>query len=219
MYSAGGIRLVILDFDGVIVESNTIKDNAFQKIFSQFPEHAEDLWQFHKSNISVSRFAKFDFLLEKIGRTGDIDLKNNLLAEFSATSLELMRSVPFVKGAKDFLKEMSGKVPLYLASVTPINDLETILTHLQIRSLFTDIYGCPPWNKPDAIRDILKKENSNSINAVLIGDSYGDQRAAVETGIHFIGRNSGLGFEDPQPKIIIQDLSRLASILQIDQLN
>lgn len=215
MFDASGIELIIFDFDGVIVESNTIKDRVFKKIFSRFPELAEDFWQFHRNHVAVSRYVKFDYVLEKTGRTGDLYFKNALLTEFSNLTLEMMRSVPFVKGAKEFLKASKGKTPVYLASVTPFTDLEMIVTHLQIRSLFTDIYGCPPWNKPDAIRDILKKENRYPSETVFIGDSYGDQRAARETGIHFIGRNSGLGFEDPQPETVINDLTELSKIFRI----
>ena len=214
MFDASRIKIIILDFDGVIVESNDIKDRAFEKIFENFPEHSEDFFQYHRKHVSVSRYAKFDYVLEKLGRVGDIELKNKLLADFSAYTLELMRSVPFVKGAEAFLRSMQDKLPLYLASVTPIDDLNKILDHLNIRYLFTDVYGCPPWTKPGAILDILKKENRIPSSGVLIGDSYGDQRAANETGVHFIGRNSGLNFEDPQPAYIIPDLTSLSTIFK-----
>lgn len=216
MFAKGQVQLIIFDFDGVIVESNGIKDEVFRQIFNRFPGHSEDFWGYHKKYISVSRFTKFDYVLEKIGRQGDAALKKELLDAFSTGTLEQMKSVTFVRGAKQFLENFSERIPLYLASVTPIEDLTVILDHLQIRSFFKNIYGYPPWNKPDAIRDILKIENSDPANIVLIGDSFGDQRAASETGIRFIGRNSGLGFEDPQPKMIIRDLSGLSTILQID---
>jgi phosphoglycolate phosphatase-like HAD superfamily hydrolase len=75
------------------------------------------------------------------------------------------------------------------------------------------VYGCPPWTKPGAVKDILQKENILPSHTVLVGDSYGDQKAANETGVHFIGRNSGLLFEDPQPAILIENLEGLAGAL------
>ena len=208
------IKLVILDFDGVIVESNDIKDKVFQQIFSRYPEHYEALLNFHRINVSISRYAKFDFLLQTIGQKNNEELKKNLLEDFSALTLELMKTVPFVKGAISFLEEMYQQLPLYLASVTPIQDLEIILGNLQLRHFFKEIYGCPPWNKPDAVKDILYKEKISSQQTVLVGDSHGDQRAARENKIHFIGRDSGLGFENPQPDMIIPDLTGLVSFLQ-----
>lgn len=214
MFDANGIKIIILDFDGVIVESNDIKDRAFEKVFNGLPEHSKDIFQYHRQHVSISRYAKFDYALEKLGRVGDVELKDKMLTDFSKYTLELMRSVPFVKGAKEFLTTMQDTFPLYLASVTPIDDLDDIIDHLNIRSFFTGVYGCPPWTKPKAILDILKKENQIPSSAVLVGDSYGDQRAANETGIYFIGRNSGLGFEDPQPPFIVPDLTNLSTIFK-----
>jgi phosphoglycolate phosphatase-like HAD superfamily hydrolase len=209
LFDAGKLQLIILDFDGVIVESNDIKDRVFRKIFDRFPEYREELWQYHKNHISVSRYEKFDHLLEKIGRKDDLGFKTELLNSFSFNTMELMKTVPFVKGAKEFLDHLFGKLPLYLASVTPIDDLDIILDNLGIRSYFKAVYGCPPWTKPNAVRDILQRENAKAELAVLIGDSYGDQRAAKETGIQFIGRNSGLGFRKPHPSIVVHDLEEL----------
>lgn len=204
------VKIIILDFDGVIVESNDIKDLVFQTIFKRFPKQYDDLLNYHRTNVSVSRYAKFDYLLEKIGRTGDIDFKNELLEEFSTITLQMMRSVPFVAGAKEFLKEIHTQFPTYLASVTPINDLEIILDILNIKSFFKGVYGCPPWTKPNAIRDILWRENCATENAVLIGDSNGDQKAAAETCITFVARNSGLIFDEPYPSRIVPNLINIA---------
>jgi phosphoglycolate phosphatase-like HAD superfamily hydrolase len=210
MIEIAGIQLVILDFDGVIVESNDIKDRAFKKVFSRFPEYENEFFAYHQKYVSVSRYAKFDHVLERIGKPDDLELKNELLSDFSTYTIEMMRSVSFVKGAKEFLEDLYGKLPLYLVSVTPIDDLGLILDQLKIQSFFKTVYGCPPWNKPGAIKDILQNENQSPGNAVLIGDSYGDQRAAQETGTRFIGRDSGLGFEEPYPSLIIPDLSGLS---------
>jgi phosphoglycolate phosphatase-like HAD superfamily hydrolase len=211
MFFAEKIELIILDFDGVIVESNDIKDKVFNEIFQRYPAHYEKALQFHRTNISLSRYEKFDHLLKLIDEPGNAELKSKLLEDFSATTLQIMRSISFVNGATDFLQTMHQRVPLYLASVTPSKDLEIILDSLQVRSYFKDVYGCPPWTKPGAIKDILEKENVPANKTVLVGDSYGDQNAAKETGIHFIGRNSGLHFNDPQPGIIIEDLTGLST--------
>ena len=204
--SSNSTKVLVLDFDGVIVDSNGIKDKVFYQLFCRFPEHTDTLMEYHRTYISVSRYEKFDFLLQQIGEPTNEALKEELLKDFSSITLSYMRTVPFLNGAKEFLEEVNSILPTYLASVTPIDDLEMILESLGIRSFFKDVYGCPPWTKPNAIRDILYKENIQPSFALLIGDSYGDQQAAFETGIKFIGRDSGLGFRDPQPTHIINDL-------------
>jgi phosphoglycolate phosphatase-like HAD superfamily hydrolase len=210
-----GIELVVFDFDGVIIESNGIKDQVFEEIFSRFPEHGADALAWHRQHVSLSRYAKFDYLLERMDRKNDETFRNELVNEFSSVTLDKLKQVPFVKGALKFLEGYHNKMPLYLASVTPAEDLLVILENLKLLPFFKSIYGCPPWTKPGAIRDILQKENISPLAVVLVGDSYGDQRAAKETGIGFIGRNSGLGFEDPQPAVIVQDLDELSILFGI----
>ena len=91
------------------------------------------------------------------------------------------------------------------ASVTPIADLESILLNLKINPYFKKVYGCPPWVKSDAIAEIIRTENVLPDEVLLIGDSYGDQRAAKINNINFIGRDSGLIFEKPYPLTVISN--------------
>jgi phosphoglycolate phosphatase-like HAD superfamily hydrolase len=98
---------------------------------------------------------------------------------------------------------------VYLASVTPAGDLEAILDRRGLRRWFRDVYGYPPWTKPDAVRDVLRREACAPQEALLVGDSAGDQRAAAATGVAFIARDSGLFFDTP-PLEIFPDLTAVA---------
>jgi phosphoglycolate phosphatase-like HAD superfamily hydrolase len=208
MAAINEIKVLIFDFDGVIVESNGIKDKVFQQLFNAFPDHSEELMKYHVNHVSESRTKKFDFLLKITGREHDTTLKEKLMDDFSLLSIEQMRSVKFVSGARELLNKMSH-FPLYLASVTPISDLQIIIQSLDLGQFFKDIYGCPPWTKSNAIQEILNIEKVRPDQALLIGDSNGDQRSAKETGIHFIARDSGLPFDEPSP-IKFNDLNQIA---------
>jgi phosphoglycolate phosphatase-like HAD superfamily hydrolase len=198
MIEKGAIKILIFDFDGVIVESNGIKDEAFRQLFSRFPDQLEEMMNYHKEHVSASRVFKFNYLLSLLGKTDDEVLHKQLMVDFSGITLNLMKQVPLVFGATAFLNNWP-QIPKYLASVTPIDDLVSILENLGLTHYFKGVYGCPPWTKPNAIRDILSQEKINSSEALLIGDSAGDQRSAKETGIHFLARNSGLAFDKPLP--------------------
>lgn len=208
-----GLRVVILDFDGVVLESNAAKTEAFRDVFARFPEHADAMMDFHRAHVSLSRFAKFDHLLELTGRVGDGALRTELAAEFSRRTLDKISAVPLVRGAEAFLRDVTSRLPVYLASVTPADDLARILEQRGLARWFRDVYGCPPWNKPDAIRDVLRREGVPSTQALLVGDSAGDQRAALLTGVHFLARDSGLGFDAPPP-VTFPDLVGIADFIQ-----
>jgi phosphoglycolate phosphatase-like HAD superfamily hydrolase len=206
------IELLILDFDGVVIESNDIKTQAFEKVFSQFPQYKHAMMQFHYENVSISRIEKFDYLAALMGRGTDSKLKAEMADNFSQYVLEGILRVPLVKGAERFLKMVKGQLPLYLASVTPANELHHILEKRGLLHWFDDVYGCPPWTKANAIRDILSRKSILPRNSLLIGDSAGDQRAALETGVQFIARDSGLKF-DERPPLIFLDLNEIADHL------
>ena len=196
--AGGALRLLVLDFDGVVIESNAAKTDALRAVFARFPEHLDAMMAYHHANMSASRFVKFDYLVrERLGRPEDTGLRDELAAEFSSQTLERLYACPLVPGAAEFLAEFAHRVPLYLASVTPAADLAAILARRDLRRWFRDVYGCPPWTKPDAVRDALRRERCPATDAALIGDSPGDLHAAEETGIAFIARDSGIPFEQP----------------------
>ena len=190
------IRVVVLDFDGVVIESNDAKTEAFRDVFSAYPDHLDAMMRYHAEHVSVTRFAKFDHLLERLGRRGDDRLRATLADEFSRRAEDRIAAVPMVPGAAEFLEEFQSRVALYLASVTPQADLDRTLARRGLARFFRAAYGCPPWTKPGAVLDVLRRENCPPSSAVLVGDSPGDQKAAAESGVAFIGRDSGLRFTD-----------------------
>jgi len=192
------IRTLILDFDGVIVESNDLKTRAFARVFARFPAHLDSMMAYHEAHVSASRFEKFRYLVTALlGRAADDPLVDELAADFSQETIKLVVDCPMVAGATTFLDVVSAHVPVYLASVTPQSDLEAILLMRGLSGYFAGVYGCPPWTKASAIEDILAGAGPSGV--LFIGDSAGDQRAALATGVEFLARDSGLPFDDPQP--------------------
>ena len=49
------IKAIIFDFDGVLVESAEIKTKAFEMLFSDYPDTIDDIVQYHKKNMGISR--------------------------------------------------------------------------------------------------------------------------------------------------------------------
>jgi len=205
--------VLILDFDGVVIESNEVKTEAFRHVFARFPEHAEAMTAFHHKYVSLSRFSKFDHLLALMGRADDAALMTDIAVDFSKRVTEGMMTVPLVRGAENFLHKVSPRLPIYLASVTPAEELAGILAQRGLTQWFRDMYGCPPWTKPAAIQDVLTREGVKPVNALLIGDSAGDQRAAQITGVDFLARDSGLSFDAPAP-LIFADLNEIIPYIE-----
>ena len=187
-------KVIILDFDGVIVESVGIKDHAFEVLFADYPQQLNDIVAYHLSHNAVIRFEKFRHITENILRQHYTDERaNELQTKYSEFILEKIVRCPLVEGAEDFLNHFSKTTPLFLASVNPASELEEILDKRNLKRFFKKMYA-HPWLKKDSILDILKNENKFLSEAVFIGDSLEDLLAARGAGVFFVGRNSGKSF-------------------------
>jgi phosphoglycolate phosphatase-like HAD superfamily hydrolase len=196
------LRALILDFDGVLVESNAIKTLAFEAVFSRFPDHTAHMMAYHHAHVSDSRYAKFRyFVTERLGRPADDPLVEELAAALSLEVRDQITRCPEVRGAADFLRAVSSRVPVYLASVTPQAELDGILAGRAWTRFFARVYGCPPWTKVTALADIVSVAGGAD-GIVFIGDSAGDQRASEAAGVEFLGRDSGLPFDAPAPPCV-----------------
>lgn len=193
------LRALVLDFDGVLVESEGLKTEAFHEVFARFPDHLGAMMAYHESHPSAPRRAKFEHLARLLGRPGDSAFVRRLADDFSRRAVERTAVCPPVKGAAAFLEEFAPRLPLYLASVTPESDLDEILRRRGWRGYFADVYGYPPREKKEAASRAIEAAGGDRACVALVGDSPGDYAVAREAGIDFIGRDSGLRFPDPPP--------------------
>ena len=211
--TAAPVRVVIVDFDGVILESNGLKTEGFARVFADFPQHADAMMAFHHANVSMSRYDKFQHLVtQRLGRPADDPLVADLAGRFSAVMMRLIEECPLVPGALEFLAEVSSRVPLFVSSMTPHAELVAILERRGLASSFTGIYGYPPWPKRDVIANVLAERSVPAGEALFVGDSAGDQRVARDAGVEFLARNSGLPFDDPQPRTFPDMSAVLAAV-------
>jgi len=186
------IRAVILDFDGVLAESNGEKDAAFEEFFSLYPEHSEAMREYHQAYYTSSRVQKFAYFAEKLmGRPRDQALLGRMGQEFSQRVIDRVINCPEVPGARSFLAEFSRIVPLYISSVTPQEELDHIIRARRIDTYIKEAFGNPPHAKVVAAKMILEREGLDPQEVIFVGDSTSDYDAAQQVGLPFLGRDSG----------------------------
>jgi HAD superfamily hydrolase (TIGR01549 family) len=182
------LHTIILDFDGVILESVSVKTEAFRTLFSSIPEHVDEIVQFHIDNGGMSRFDKFRHIYYKILAEDLPDEKfEQLSSRFSEIVEEAVTQAPFVDGAPEFLQSASGRYRLYIVSATPQDELRRIVDLRGISGFFTGTFGSPE-KKMDHIRRIIAENNLNPDGVFFVGDAVNDWDAAHKSGVRFIGR-------------------------------
>lgn len=183
-----GIDVVILDFDGVILESVDIKTEAFRALFQEHPEHVEAVAAYHRLHGGVSRREKLIVMHRDIlGCPLAPDGVDAWCDRFAAIVLQQVLACPFVPGARAFLARHADVLPLFVASGTPQDELRRIVAKRDLGRYFQGVYGSPA-TKTAIAADILARCSCPPGRAVLVGDSITDAQAAASLGLRFVGR-------------------------------
>lgn len=203
---------IIFDFDGVLVESNQIKHDAFKSIFQDFPKHFEEIFKYHYSHNSVDRFTKFNFIAKNIlNISNSEEIEKSWAKKFQQLTRESIVKCSMVPGAMNMLDFFFQRCPLYIASATPDIELEFILKQRGLFKYFRGAFGSS-LSKTDAIIKITKNEMLDSEKILFIGDSPEDQLVAKETGVLFIGRISSYHFKND---LCFNDLNEVLEYLKL----
>lgn len=178
-------KVIIFDFDGVILDSVDIKTSAFRDLFKKQTEKIQKkIINYHKINGGISRIKKFEyfykvFLKKKITNKIKKDLSN----KFNRIVYKKILKCKFIKGADKFIKK-NKDYHLFISSGTPEKELKLICKKRGISKYFKEIYGSPK-SKVDHIKKIQKKLKKADL-FIFIGDSKNDYDAAMKTKIKFI---------------------------------
>ena len=184
------IKILAFDFDGTLVESNDIKDKAFDSIFSNWPKHRYAMMQWHLANNTMVRQEKFQYFVKVfLGKQGTDPLIEKLTKRFSKLTYKLIVNCPMVDGAREFLDACGSKVQMFLISATPHNELIKILKARQLTRYFKEIRG-GPINKVEVLKRFISVKNISPDEMLYIGDSPEDQQVAKILVCNFIGRKS-----------------------------
>ena len=182
-------QAVIFDFDGVIVESEEIKTRAFMVLYREHgPEVVAAAVAHHRANGGISRRKKIRWCHRThLGIELDAPELDRLCERFSALVEDEVVACDWVAGAEQALRALHGRLPLFVVSGTPHDELCRIFARRQLSQWFVEVWGSPR-GKPEIIEDILSRHPFERDRVLFVGDSAADLRAASATGLRFLGR-------------------------------
>jgi HAD superfamily hydrolase (TIGR01549 family) len=211
------IKAIILDFDGVILESMDIKTNAFKDLFKDFPEHLDAIIDYHLRHGGMSRYIKFSYIYDNILKQPIDENKLKELGEkFSQLALQKILRCPFVYGVQEFLEEYSKKKELFIASGTPEEELRFIVKKRDLSRYFKGVYGTPTL-KSEIMESILNTEGIKKEEAIFVGDEVSDYEDAKKVGTPFVAKFDGSDATNPFLNLkvpVIRDFNDLKKILK-----
>jgi phosphoglycolate phosphatase-like HAD superfamily hydrolase len=185
MYS---IKVIFWDFDGVLMDSNPIRELGFERVLSEFPkEQVGKLLAFHRENGGLSRYVKFRYFFEEIRKEPITNEEILIWSErFSSIMKELLINPKLlVDESLNFVRENQGKYIMHITSGSDQNELRYLCSCLGIDHLFKSVHGSPK-PKNEWIRELIDAEGYSVDECILIGDSDNDRDAAMNNNIYYV---------------------------------
>ena len=182
------IKVIIFDFDGVILDTNKAKGLAFVETFSSEKSIIKKkIYNTHIENIGISRKDKIILILKSILKVKYNKKKLvNLLDKFSKIVFKKVIKSGYILGAKNFILNNHLSYDFHISTATPKNEIFDILQKKKIIKYFKSINGSPD-SKISHIQKIIKNGKYKKKEVLFIGDSDNDLYAARKNNIKFFG--------------------------------
>jgi phosphoglycolate phosphatase-like HAD superfamily hydrolase len=182
------VKVIFWDFDGVLMDSNAVRDLGFERVLNAFPkDQVDQLLAFHQANGGLSRYVKFRYFFENI--RGESITEDEILVwaeRFSVIMKELLVNANLlIEETLNFVKENQGNYIMHITSGSDQNELRYLCKSMGIDHLFTSIHGSPK-PKQELVEELIETNDYNKVECILIGDSYNDFEAADYNKIKFL---------------------------------
>jgi len=194
------IRVVLWDFDGVIIDSMAVRDQGFRQIFNCYPKGmVEDLIRYHRQNAGLSRFHKIRYFYTHIlGKEITDEKVYDYAEQFSQTMRKILINHQYlIDETIAYIEKNHTHYQFHIVSGSEEKELNYLCQKLGIDQYFKTIEGSPTPKK-QLVENILKVYGYDRSESILIGDSINDYEAAVENGISFYGYNN------PELKVVAE---------------
>lgn len=179
--------VAVFDCDGVILDSNKVKSNAFG---AALPNEDESLVrhfvEYHKENGGISRYVKFEhFFKELKGQVSYEQDYRKALQRYAAICRKNLLVCDEVPGVRKLLcKFQDLGVPCFVVSGGDEKEVREILTARELSGYFSDILGSP-LRKEDNLNKLDKSQFLTG-KGIYFGDAKSDFLAATKYSLDFV---------------------------------
>ena len=199
-------QTIVFDCDGVVLNSNKIKTQAFYEATKHFGhEPSQALVDYHVANGGISRYAKFEyFITQVLQQPFNAALNQDLLERFAAAVNQGLMNCEIAEGL-DQLKAKTPNANWLIVSGGDQQELREVFDARDLAKYFDGgIFG-----SPDTKDTILARELENdNINrpALFLGDSKYDYQAAKTAELDFVFLTQWTEVKDYQPWCKVNNL-------------
>lgn len=176
-------KSLVFDCDGVILNSNKIKTDAFAEVCNRYcPQEVDRFLDYHVKNGGVSRYVKLQFLQELCEQQYvAVPHLSKLLQMYSDIVVEQLQECEAVSSLHIF-RDISIDQNWYVVSGSDQGELRKVFEMRELSYMFKEIYGSPE-TKDYHMNRITSREDPADV--LCIGDSLYDFEVAKKYGCDF----------------------------------
>lgn len=211
-------KALLLDFDGVVLDSADLKNLAYAQVYAGEPARLLDaVTAYALRHGGVTRRDKFDYFERTVfGRAADAASVDRLALAFRERVYDAVLRAPFIPGAERLLEVAQGAVALHVVSGTPHDELVDIVGKRGMAGRFESVRGAPPA-KFERFVEILDETGLAPDDVWAVGDALTEFEAARALGMPFVGIVAATARNPfPPDTVVIEDLRPLAAMIGLD---
>lgn len=177
---------IVFDCDGVVLNSNQVKTQAFYEAAVPYGEEAaQALVAYHARNGGISRYRKFEYFLREIlaDERGGPSIED-LLRTYAGSVWQGLMTCEVSSGIET-LREMTSHANWMIVSGGDQQELHQVFSRRGLSNLFDGgIFGSPDNKDLILSREIASGNIKKP--GIFIGDSRYDYEAAKRAGLDFL---------------------------------
>lgn len=183
-------RAALFDIDGTLVDSNYLHVDAWSRAFEDVGQPVE-AWRIHRS-IGMDGEKLLDALLPDADRA----VRNRASELHSEHYLPMAPRLRPFPGGPELLRELTKRgLVVVLATSAPEDELKALRSTLQVEDAIDVVTSAEDVDTakpaPDIVQVALERAATAPADAVMIGDTVWDVKAAERAGVSCIGLRSG----------------------------
>lgn len=182
-------QVAIFDCDGVILDSNAIKSNAFHAaVCDESPALADQFVAYHKANGGISRYVKFAWFYRELANCSAEEQAvkvNAALTRYAGIVREQLLHCALTPGVMTCLQWFATRgVPCYVNSGGDQSELREVFSVRGLDRWFAGIYGSPATKQANLAQ--LQQQGALPLPGVFFGDAKSDYVAARDFELDYV---------------------------------
>ena len=209
------VKVLFLDYDGVIVDSMGPKAEAIADAFAPYSDDRAAIADGFHRHAGSGREAQFDRIYKDLtGEALDAPTRARIVAAFLARIDAINDTVAPFPGVHDFIVDQAAKRLVAVVTGVPADEASRQLDRFGLAASIASVHGATRETpKHVHMERVLDARGLTPADALFAGDSQTDMQQAALAGIPFVGIGTPEFFAAGAPLAVVPRLPDLAALL------